>query len=112
MSDLDAPPAAAPAAPPNGRDWAVQAADAIERGVGAVRDKTAVPLDRAARILVYGVLAGFLGLLCLVLLAIAAVRILDVLIPAEVWAAHAVIGGIFTVAGLFVWSKRRRKATD
>lgn len=95
-------------------DWVVQAADTIERVVGTVRDKTAVPLDKAARVVVYGLLAGLLGAAAAVLLAIAAVRALDVALGSafgvEVWAAHAVVGGIFTLAGLFLWSKRERRA--
>ena len=94
-------------APPRSDDWPVQAADTIERVVGTVRDKSAVPLERVARLAVYGTLAGILGVFALVLLAVAAVRLLDVLLPEEVWVAHLVVGGIFTLAGLLLWSKRR-----
>lgn len=90
-------------------DWAAQTADTIERVVGSVRGKTAEPLDRIARVLVYGLVAGILGVAALVLLAVAAVRVLDIAIPGEVWSAHAVVGGIFTVAGLFLWRKRSVK---
>ena len=90
-------------------DWAAQTADTIERVVGSVRGKTAEPLDRIARLLVYGLVAGILGVAAAVLLAVAAVRALDIAIPGEVWSAHAVAGGIFTVAGLFLWRKRSVK---
>jgi hypothetical protein len=90
-------------------DWAAQTADTIERVVGSVRGKTAEPLDRVARVLVYGLVAAILGVAALVLLAVAAVRALDVAIPGEVWSAHAVAGGIFTLAGLFLWRKRSVK---
>jgi hypothetical protein len=90
-------------------DWAAQTADTIERVVGSVRGKTSEPLERIARVVVYGLVAGFLGVAALVLLAIAVVRGLDVAIPGEVWSAHAVAGGIFTVAGLFLWRKRSAK---
>jgi len=92
-----------------GGDWAAQTADTIERVVGSVRGKTAEPLDRIARVLVYGLVAGILGVAALVLLAVAVVRGLDVAIPGEVWSAHAVAGGIFTLAGLFLWRKRSVK---
>ena len=48
-----------------------------------------------------------------VLLAISAVRVLDVYLPDAVvgeqhtWAAHLVVGGIFTLAGMVLWSRRR-----
>jgi hypothetical protein len=58
---------------------------------------------------VYGIVAAFLGITALVLLAIAAVRALDLAIPGDVWSAHAVVGGIFTLAGLFLWGKRTTK---
>jgi len=90
-------------------DWAAQTADTIERVVGSVRGKTAEPLDRIARLLVYGLVAGILGIAAVVLLAVAVVRGLDVAIPGEVWSAHAVAGGIFTLAGLFLWRKRSAK---
>lgn len=93
-----------------GGDWAAQTADTIERVVGGVRGKTSEPLERIARILVYGLAAAFLGVAALVLLAVAVVRALDVAIPGEVWSAHVVAGGIFSLAGLFLWRKRTVKS--
>lgn len=88
------------------QDWTVQAADTVEKVVGAVRDRTTVPLTTIARALVYGLLATFLGLATLVLLAVAAVRALTVYTPDErAWVAHAAIGGIFTLVGLFLLRK-------
>ena len=95
--------------PRSSDDWPTQAADTIERVVGTVRDKSAVPLERVARLAVYGTLAGILGIFALVLVAIAAVRLLDVVLPEDVWVAHLVVGGIFTLAGLFLWSRRRSR---
>ena len=89
-------------------DWAAQTADTIEQVVGAVRDRTAVPLTAIARTVVYGLFAAFAASMALVLLAIGAVRALDVYLPEDVWAAHLVTGGIFTLAGLFLWARRRR----
>ena len=88
-------------------DWAAQTADTIDRVVTSIRSKTADPLDHVVRIVVYGLLAAVLGITVLVLLAIALVRAVDVLIPGHVWSAHVVVGGIFTLLGLLLWSKRR-----
>jgi len=92
-----------------GGDWAAQTADTIERAVGSVRGKTTEPLERVARIVVYGVAAALLGITALVLLAVGVVRGLDVAIPGEVWSAHMITGGIFTLAGLLLWRKRSVK---
>jgi hypothetical protein len=91
-------------------DWAAQTADTIERVIGSVRGKTSEPVERIARVVVYGLVAAFLGIAALVLLAIIIVRVLDIAIPGQVWPAHLITGGIFTVAGLLLWRKRRVKA--
>lgn len=95
--------------PASDGDWAAQTADTIERAVGSVRGKTSEPVERVARLLVYGLVAAILGAAALVLLAVAVVRALDVAIPGGVWSAHAVAGGIFTLGGLFLWRKRSAK---
>jgi hypothetical protein len=95
-------------------DWTVQAADTIERVVTGIGDKTTKPLTSVAAGIVYGLVIAVAGLVLLILLAVAAVRVLDVYLPIHpygraVWIADAIVGGIFTLAGLFVWRKRRPK---
>jgi hypothetical protein len=101
---------ATPASPPSttgttSPDWTVQVADTIESVVGSVRDKTAVPLETVARALVYGIVLGTMGVTALILATIVAIRALSYVL--EVWAAYAIIGGLFTLLGLFLWRKRR-----
>jgi hypothetical protein len=93
-------------------DWAASTADSIERVVSSIRSKTTDPLDRIVRVVVYGLLAGIVGIAALTLLIAALIRALDVAIPGGVWSAHVIVGGIFTVAGLFLWTKRRAPADD
>ena len=89
-----------------GQDWTVSAADTVERVVGTVRDKTTVPITTVARALVFGLLAAALGLAALVLFTVALVRAVDVYTgDGRVWIAHGSIGGIFTLAGLFLLRK-------
>ena len=84
----------------DGTDWTVQAADTVERVVGRIRDKTSLPLTTVARALVYGVMAGIMGLTVLVLLSVALIRDVDVVTgDGNVWIAHLIVGGIFAVAG-------------
>jgi hypothetical protein len=106
-------PGTAPVAPPPAGtpDWPAQTADAIERAVGAVRAKTTGPAITVARGAVYGTFAAIVGVAAAVLLAISAVRALDIagrelLGPGHTWAAHLVTGVGFTLAGMFAWSKR------
>lgn len=86
-------------------DWTVQVADTIESVVGSVRSKTAAPLETVARALVYGIIVSTMGVAALVLGTILSIRLLDYLLP--IWAAYAILGGLFTVGGLFLWRKRR-----
>jgi hypothetical protein len=99
-------PTPSPASP----DWTVQVADTIESVVGSIRDKTTVPLETIARALVYGILIAVAGSAALVLTTILLVRLGSYVLP--VWAVDAILGGLFTVAGLFLWRKRRPAAAD
>jgi hypothetical protein len=88
-------------------DWPKQAADTIERAVGAVRDKTVVPAQKATKAVVYGCLATFFIGTALTLLVIGAFRGL-VILTGEVWAAYGICGGILVLAGVFCWSRREK----
>ena len=91
-------------------DWTVQIADTIESVVGSVRDKTAGPLETVARGLVYGILIAVMGTTALVLVTILLLRVLTIEIQGyslPVYGAYALLGAIFTLAGLFLWRKRR-----
>lgn len=89
-----------------GEDWPRQTADTIERVVGSIRSKTTEPVERVVRVVVYGLVAAVLGIVALVLVTVALVRLLDIVLPSEVWAAHLLLGVLFTAAGLVLWSKR------
>lgn len=93
-------------------DWPAQAADTIQRVVGSVRDKTTGPAITVARWIVYGTFALVVGTVVAILLAIAAVRMLDVYLPDawvgedHTWVAHLVVGALFTLVGALLWSRR------
>lgn len=87
-------------------DWAIQAADTIERLVGKVRAKTSIPLVTVARALVFGLLAAVMALVVAVLGSVMLVRLVDVLTgEGNVWIAHLAVGGLFTVLGAFLLRK-------
>jgi hypothetical protein len=96
-------------------DWPAAAADAIERTIGTVRDKTTGPAITVARGVVYGTFALLVGSVVAIFVAISAVRALDVYLPDSVfgdhhtWAAEAMIGAVFALAGMALWSRRKAK---
>lgn len=93
-------------------NWAADLADTVERVVGTVRDKTTKPLVTATRAVVYGLLAGILGIAALILALAVATRGLQALLDiplrrsASVYISYLIVGGIFSLAGVFVLSKR------
>ena len=90
-------------------DWAADTADRIEAFVEAVRSRTSAPLTRIARGVVFGIVAGVMGLAALLLLLIALLRVLDTYLPGNVWSAHLFLGVVFTVLGLLIWRRRQPK---
>ena len=98
-------------APANG-DWTVKAADTVDAVVTVVRDKAVVPATTIARWIVFGLLAGVVGVALVVLFCILIVRLGAVYLPFEplsrrVWVTQAILGGIFSLAGAFLWRKRK-----
>jgi hypothetical protein len=91
-------------------DWTTQAADAVEKGVVLVRDKTVVPAQQGVRYVVYGFLTAFFALTAFTLVTILGFRVLVIVVP--VWAAWLIIGGIFLIAGAFCWTRRSKKEVE
>jgi hypothetical protein len=85
-------------------EWTSQAADTIEKTVVAVRDRTVEPATRAANYMVYGVFAACCVLTAVLLTTIVLFRVLTYAMP--VWAAWMLLGGIFVLAGMFLWTRR------
>ncbi len=109
---------APPAPSPSERDWPAQAADTIERVLGSVRDKTTGPALTGARAVVYGTFAALVGTACLVVLIIAAVRLLNSYLPdavfgeSHMWASYLILGLVFVIAGGVLWGRRHAARED
>ena len=88
-------------------EWPAQAADTVVRVVDSVREKTTEPAQTAARGIVYGLVAAFLAIVAVVLVVVGAFRALANYLPGDVWAAHAIVGVIFSLAGAALWFQRR-----
>ena len=101
-----------------GRSWTGQAADTIESVVLTVKDKTTVPLQTVARGVVYGIVLAVVGLLALIVVLIAAVRVADVWLLGwagrahgqhRLYIAYLVLGMLCCLGGFVCWSKRGAK---
>lgn len=96
-----------PGLPP---DWPLKATDRVVDVVDNVRSKTAGPAIRVSRALVYGVVALVLGLVALPLFLVGLTHLLNYAVPGDIWRVYFIVGGVFTLAGLFMWSRRPRGA--
>ncbi len=93
--------------------WPKQATDIVDGVVDTVRDRVVRPAMLGARALVFGIIVGVVGLVFGVLASVGLIRLLDVYaFPGRVWASYAVLGAIFSVAGLVAWSKRGTRRAD
>jgi hypothetical protein len=96
---------------PGSNDWAALATAKVEDVVSLIRDRIVTPVIRAVRFVILGMLALAIGSLLAVLIAIGAVRVLDnYLFHQRVWASYLVIGGIFSLAGLFLSRMRHPRS--
>ena len=97
----------------SGGQWPAQVADTIEGVVTAFRTQVVRPLMLVARGLVFGVIVGTMAAVVSVLLAVALVRLMTVyLFGGRVWASYLLLGTLFVVGGLVVWSLRHSTAED
>ena len=93
-----------------GGDWPAQAADAIVNAVETVRDRTTTPIMKIARGVVFGVFAGTIIIVIIVLAIIGVVRLLDEALPSGVWLPYLLLGVLFTVLGAVLFRRRNAPA--
>ena len=87
-------------------DWTKDLLDRLDHYIDVVRSNTTDRLVKVARILVFGLISAILGTMAGIIALIALIRVLDIVLPREVWLPYMVLGAIFLVAGLFAWSKK------
>jgi hypothetical protein len=79
----------------------------VDLVISTVHDKVIRPALILARALVFGAVIVLAGTVALVLVCAGLLRLLDVYaFPGRVWASYALLGVLFTVGGLFTWSRR------
>ena len=91
-------------------DWTKDLLDRLDHYIDVVRSNTTDRLVKVARVLVYGVIALILGSMAGIIALITLIRVLDIVLPREVWLPYMVLGAIFLAAGLFAWSKKTAPA--
>ena len=93
-------------------NWASDTTETVVRLVGSVREQTTTKAVFAARGLVFGIIAAFLGVFILVITIIALMRAIQALLDLAVNHAQAVylsyfiVGGILCLGGLLLFKKR------
>jgi len=85
---------------------ASQATSVVVNLVTSVRGKTTGPLLFVARLVVYSIAILIAAAAAVILFVIAAVKIVNQLLPGDVWAAYLLLGAVFALVGTFFWSKR------
>ena len=85
---------------------ASQATSVVVNLVTSVRGKTTGPLLFVARLVVYSIAILIAAAAAVVLFVIADVKIVNQLLPGDVWAAYLLLGAVFALVGTFFWSKR------
>lgn len=92
-------------------DFPTQIADFLEETAGKIRAMTVDRLANAAKWTGVGIVATLLGLVLAIFLVVGLVRLLAGLVGMQ-W-SYTIIGGLFVVAGMFLWRMRLpRKATE
>ena len=88
-------------------EWPTKAVDLIDLVIDTVRDKVIRPVILIGRSIVFGLLIAALVIVLAVVVSVAVLRLLDVYAFAHhVWASYTVLGVVFTIVGLWAWSKR------
>lgn len=93
-------------------DWTMKAADFVIDTVDQVKSKTTKPAIYATRGVVYGLVLMALLPALLVLSVAILIRMLDAYLPigagvgSATWAAHLVVGLIFSLLGIGFWQAR------
>jgi hypothetical protein len=88
-------------------------ATGIDDILETVHDRIIRPLLLVGRGVVFGVLIASMGLVLSILLAVAAIRLLtDYAFNHRVWPADALVGALFVVGGVALWTKRTPKQAE
>ena len=103
-------PGRAPAAPGSSQDWTDQVTDLIVDSVDKVRSRTTGPIREVARGSVHALVAILMLAPVAILFITLLIRVLTYFVFRQVWITYAVLGMLFTVIGVVLWSRREAGA--
>lgn len=109
-SPIGAAPTRPPAEPGSTQDWTDQVTGLIVDSVDKVRSRTTGPILEVTRGSVHAVVALTLLLPVAIVFLILIVRVLTYYVFREVWITYAVLGTVFVLAGVLLWSRRHAGA--
>jgi hypothetical protein len=95
-----------PATPGSSEDWTDQVTDLIVDSVDKVRSRTTGPILEISRGSVHAIVAVLLLLPVAVLFLMLTIRLLTYFVFREVWITYTVLGMLFTLIGVVMWSRR------
>ena len=88
-------------------DFAAKATAQVETVVGLIRDKSTTPILKVAEVLIFSFAMVALLAVAGMLLAASVLKLLDDLVfHQRVWASYTVLGGVITLAGMALLSRR------
>ncbi|MDA8277578.1 MAG: hypothetical protein M0Z45_05230 [Actinomycetota bacterium] len=91
-------------------NWPERAAQIVVEVTDNIQEKGISPLYRLVRIVTLGLMGLLLTIAVAILGLIGVIRVLDsYLFAAHQWITYAILGTIFLVAGLILWTKRIKK---
>jgi hypothetical protein len=93
---------------PDGPDWTDQVTDLIVDTVATIRSRTTGPILQGAKGVVHGVVALIVLVPVTILVLAGSVRVLNYLLPGDVWLAYAVMSAVFLLVGGVLWRQRGR----
>lgn len=99
------PPAVA--APGSSEDWTDQVTGLIVDTVDKVRSRTTGPILEVAKGSVHAVVALILLAPVAVLFLVLTIRVLTYFVFREVWITYAVLGMLFSLVGVVLWTRRQ-----
>ncbi len=106
-----------PANPLTDPNWATETTDIVVSFIDTVRSKTTQNLVYAARGVVFGLIALIVGAFALTIALVMAMRGLQSLLELAttweraVYLSYFIVGGVFSIAGVWLFKKRNTAAS-
>ena len=92
-------------------DFLKRIPELLERLTQKIRGMTVDPAAKVLTVVAAALIAGMMVIIALVFLFVGLFRILGDLVN-DMELAYAIVGGLFLILGLLLWSRRHTKSTD